>query len=68
MSSEIKSGHIFLQGRCSKNLKNRFKKHCKELNVSEAQRIRDLAQQDIEEHKKAKKNGLVDKTKPEGAQ
>jgi hypothetical protein len=50
MSSEVKSGKIFLQGRCSKNLKNKFTKHCANLNVSEAQRLRDLVQADLREH------------------
>lgn len=67
MSSEVKTGKIFLQGRCSKNLKNKFKKHCKDLNVSEAQRLRDLAQQDIDEHKSSKKNDTVGQTAAKGA-
>jgi hypothetical protein len=50
MSSEIKSGSTFLQGRCSKSLKSKFKKHCKDLNVSMSQRIKDLAQADMREH------------------
>lgn len=49
MSSEIKTGGVISQTRTSKGLKNKFKQHCKKLNVSMSQRLRDLMQKDLKE-------------------
>ncbi len=47
MGSEIKTRGVKVETRASKSLHAKFKKHCKGLNVSIAQRMRDLMQKDL---------------------
>ena len=47
MTAEIKTSNVKIESPVAKTLHNKFKKHCKKLNVSMAQRVRDLIQQDI---------------------
>jgi hypothetical protein len=47
MASEKKSNGAKITIECAKSLRQKFKKHCKSLNVSASQRLRDLIQKDI---------------------
>lgn len=44
-----------LEARSSKTLHRDFKRRCKKLNVSAAQRIRDLVQRDLKDSKRRRK-------------
>lgn len=47
MAAEIKSNGVKLETKVSKTLRKKFKIRCAELNVSMAQRLRDLMQKDL---------------------
>lgn len=47
MPSEVKTGRIKFEAKTSQSLKSKFQRHCKKLNVSMGQRIRDLVQADM---------------------
>jgi hypothetical protein len=47
MPAEKKSNGKKLESVASASLHNKFKAHCKKLNVSMSQRIRDLVQKDL---------------------
>jgi len=47
MATETKVNGSALETNVSKGLKSKFKSRCKKLNVSMAQRLRDLIQRDV---------------------
>jgi len=47
MPSEVKTGKAKLEAVVSASLRKKFYSRCKKLNVSAAQRIRDLVQKDL---------------------
>lgn len=47
MPAEKKTSTVKVTVPCSKSLRAKFNRHCKKLNVSAAQRIRDLMQKDL---------------------
>lgn len=51
MASEIKSKNsVKVETSTSKSLRQNFKRHCKSLNVSVSQRLRDLMQKDLKKN------------------
>ena len=50
MAAEIKTGNVKLDVALALSLRTKFKKHCAKLNVSVAQRIRDLMQADMKKN------------------
>lgn len=46
MPAEIKAGKVKMDFALSASLRKKFHRRCKKLNVSAAQRLRDLVQQD----------------------
>ena len=51
MPSEKKTSKVKVTVPCSKTLRTQFSRHCADLNVSAAQRIRDLMQKDLKKRK-----------------
>lgn len=47
MPAEIKTKGVAVETTTSESLRKKFKKHCRRLNVSVAQRLRDLMQKDL---------------------
>lgn len=47
MGAEVKSGSAKTEVTTSVSLKKKFARHCKKLNVSMSQRLRDLMQKDL---------------------
>lgn len=47
MSAEIKTKGVKVETTTSTSLRKKFKSHCKKLNVTVAQRLRDLMQLDM---------------------
>ena len=47
MAAEVKTKGVKAETIVSKSLRAKFKKHCKKLNVSVSQRLRDLMQKDL---------------------
>ena len=52
MGAEIKTNGVKMETKASKNLHAKFTRRCKNLNVSVAQRLRDLMQMDIKNAKR----------------
>jgi len=47
MPAETKTSNVKLDVPVALSLREKFKKHCKKLNISVSQRVRDLIQQDM---------------------
>ncbi|HRR24781.1 MAG TPA: hypothetical protein P5053_10240 [Bacteroidia bacterium] len=50
MATEKKSKGVKVTIECAESLRKKFNKHCKKLNVSASQRIRDMMQKELKGH------------------